>query len=521
MASIRKIETTKIGLPKKLQVAAYARVSTDSDEQLLSLKTQKEHYTSYIKNNPDWEFAGIYADKGISGTSLRHRDNFNRMIADCEAGKIDLIDRVITKSISRFARNTMECLEMVRKLMRLNISIYFEKENIDTEHMSSELMLSILSSIAESESRSISENSKWSIKHRFQEGTFIISYPPYGYKNENGQMVIVPEEADVVQDIFKMALNGKGCHLIAAELNERGILTKRSGKWHASTVQGVLKNEKYTGDVIFQKTYSDENFNRHRNYGEENMYLCKNHHAAIISHEDFEKAADAMTRRGIEKGLNAESDKYQNRYSFSGKIICGECGATFKRRTHYNPDYIAWVCNTHLTSVKDCSMKFIEDESIKAAFVRMIGKLHTGGTQVLKPFIQSLRGYDNKEKLHQILALEERIEKNLEQQRVLVELMATGYLEPDVYFSEKRDLELEATSLDKERTAISTEINGDLKHLEEAQKLLKTVTKVKPSAEFDDELFCELVDTVTVLSRDTVTFDLKCGLRLKERLVKA
>ena len=151
----------------------------------------------------------------------------------------------------------------------------------------------------------------------------------------------------------------------------------------------------------------------------------------------------------------------------------------------------------------------------------MIGKLHTGGTQVLKPFIQSLRGYDNKEKLHQILALEERIEKNLEQQRVLVELMATGYLEPDVYFSEKRDLELEATSLDKERTAISTEINGDLKHLEEAQKLLKTVTKVKPSAEFDDELFCELVDTVTVLSRDTVTFDLKCGLRLKERLVKA
>lgn len=437
---------------------------------------------------------------------------------DCEDGKID---RVITKSISRFARNTMECLEMVRKLMRLNISICFEKENIDTEHMSSELMLSILSSIAESESRSISENSKWSIKHRFQEGTFIISYPPYGYKNENGQMVIVPEEADVVQDIFKMALNGKGCHLIAAELNERGILTKRSGKWHASTVQGVLKNEKYTGDVIFQKTYSDENFNRHRNYGEENMYLCKNHHAAIISHEDFEKAADAMTRRGIEKGLNAESDKYQNRYSFSGKIICGECGATFKRRTHYNPDYIAWVCNTHLTSVKDCSMKFIEDESIKAAFVRMIGKLHTGGTQVLKPFIQSLRGYDNKEKLHQILALEERIEKNLEQQRVLVELMATGYLEPDVYFSEKRDLELEATSLNKERTAISTEINGDLKHLEEAQKLLKTVTKVKPSAEFDDELFCELVDTVTVLSRDTVTFDLKCGLRLKERLVKA
>ena len=167
MASIRKIEATKIGLPKKLKVAAYARVSTDSDEQLLSLKTQKEHYTSYIKNNPDWEFAGLYFDEGITGTKVDKRDELLRLLKDCEDGKID---RVITKSISRFARNTMECLEMVRKLMRLNISIYFEKENIDTEHMSSELMLSILSSIAESESRSISENSKGSIKHRFQEG---------------------------------------------------------------------------------------------------------------------------------------------------------------------------------------------------------------------------------------------------------------------------------------------------------------------------------------------------------------
>ena len=195
MARITKIEATKdfIG-KKKTRVAAYARVSTRSDEQLLSLETQKEHYDNFISANSEWEYAGLYYDEGVSGTKVEKRDGLLALLKDCEDGKID---RVITKSISRFSRNTAECLEMVRSLARLNIYLYFEKENIDTEHMSSELMLSILSSIAESESRSISQNSKWSIKHRFEEGTFIISYPPYGYDNQDGKMVIVPEEAAV------------------------------------------------------------------------------------------------------------------------------------------------------------------------------------------------------------------------------------------------------------------------------------------------------------------------------------
>ena len=282
MKKITKIGTNEpLAEKKKLKVAAYCRVSTASDEQLISLEAQKAHYDSYIRSNDELEYVGLYYDEGITGTKKDIRAGLLSMIADCEDGKIEFI---ITKSISRFARNTTDCLEMVRKLTDLGISIFFEKENINTGSMESELMLSILSSLAESESVSISENSKWSVQKRFQNGTFIIAYPPYGYENDNGTMVIVPEQAEIVKEIFAACLAGKGTHAIARELNDRGIKTKKNGKWSAGTVKAILTNEKYTGDVIFQKTYSDSSFNRHINYGERDRFLCENHHEPIISH---------------------------------------------------------------------------------------------------------------------------------------------------------------------------------------------------------------------------------------------
>ena len=300
MKKMFKVEDIAASSKRKLRVAAYARVSTNSDDQLVSLKAQKEHYESYIKLNPEWEFAGLYYDEGLSGTKKYNRTGLLDMIADAEQGKIDFI---LTKSISRFARNTTDCLEMVRRLIDVGVFIQFEKENINTGSMESELMLSILSGLAESESVSISQNSKWAIQKHFINGTFIISYPPYGYINADGKMEVVPEEAEIVRTIFNEYINGKGEFLIAKELNERGIPSKRGTIWHPSTVQGVLKNEKYTGDVIFQKTYTDSNFNRHINYGEENQYLLENHHEAIISHEDFDKAQHVMEQRGLEKGF--------------------------------------------------------------------------------------------------------------------------------------------------------------------------------------------------------------------------
>ncbi len=521
VAKIRKIEATpSFTAQKKIRVAAYARVSTGSDEQLLSLETQKEHYDSFIKSHPEWEYAGLYYDEGISGTKVEKRDGLVMLLKDCEEGRID---RVITKSISRFSRNTTNTLEMVRNLSKLGIYIFFEKENIDTEHMSSELMLSILSSIAESESRSISENNKWSIKHRYEEGTYIIGYPPYGYDNIDGKMVIVPEEAAVVREIFTWALSGKGSHIIANTLNERGISSKRGAKWHASTVQGILKNEKYTGDVIFQKTFTDERFNRHTNYGEKNMYLCRQHHEAIVTHEIFDKVAEAMNRRGQEKGQGEDTGKYQNRYAFSGRIICGECGSTFKRRNHYKPsgNYIAWSCNGHLKDKDSCSMLYVNDNDIKLALVRMLNKLQVGQRQVIKAFIIGLRGQNDKERLHRINELEEKLEANQEQQQVLVKLMSSGYIEPDIYHSEKNDLLQEAELLYTEKQKLSRNISGDLNHLQEAEKLMRFLSRKGILQEYSDELFLEFVDSITVQDRHTFTFNLKCGLKLTERLVVA
>lgn len=519
MKRITKIEENKsLGRKKKLQVAAYCRVSTASDEQLVSLAAQKAHYENYIKSNDEWEFAGLYYDEGVTGTKKEKRDGLLSMVADCERGKIDF---VITKSISRFARNTTDCLELVRKLLDLNIYIYFEKENLNTGSMESELMLSILSSLAESESVSISENEKWGIKKRFQNGTFIISYPPYGYDNVDGEMVIVPEQAEIVKQIFSNTLAGESTHAIADELNAKGIQTKKGGRWTPGTINGIIGNEKYTGDVLYQKTYTDSSFNRHTNYGELDQYLVQNHHAAIVSHEEFDRANAVLRQRGKEKGNGRNTEKYQNRYSFSGRIRCAECGGSFKRRIHYKPSgsYIAWCCATHLTDKGICSMKYITDDALKRAFVTMMNKLVFGHHIVLRPLLQSLRGMNDKSQLLKMQDLELQIEKNMEQRQVLTSLMAGVYLEPALFNKESNALAAEAETLRQEKDSLMHSLNGNMVKADELQKLFRFVSKGIMMDGFDDEAFLTYVDNITIHSRSEAAFELKCGLSLKERLV--
>lgn len=503
--------------PKK-KVAAYCRVSTASDEQLISLAAQKAHYEKYIKSNPEWEFTGLYYDEGISGTKKEKRDGLLSMIADCEHGRINLI---ITKSISRFARNTTDCLELVRKLLDLDVFIYFEKENINTESMESELMLSILSGLAESESKSISQNEKWGIKQRFKNGTYIISYPPYGYDNVDGQMVIVPEQAEVVKRIFADILAGKSTHVIARELNAEGIKTKRNKDWTPGTVNGLIKNEKYTGDVIFQKTFTDSSFNRHTNYGEHDQYLYEGHHEPIVSHEIFEKANAIMQQRGKEKGNGQNTFKYMNRYGFSGKIRCGECGSNFKRRMHYKPSgaYVAWCCSRHIDSVQECSMKFVTDDALKTAFLTMMNKLIFSRQMLLKPLLHSLQTASETSRLLQIQKLEEMIEKNAEKRQTLTSLMAGGYLEPAVFKQESNALITNAEMLQQEKDNLVHYVSGDRTKVDELEKLVHFTGKHKLITEYNDDVFLAFVDRVTVISREEVVFELKCGLDLCERLV--
>lgn len=366
MKKVTKIDGVQknTAINSKLRVAAYCRVSTGSDAQLESLEAQKSHYEQYINSHEDWQFAGLYFDEGITGTKAEKRPELLRLITDCEARRIDF---VITKSISRFSRNTTDCLALVRKLQSLDIPIYFEKENINTGSMESELFLAILSSMAEGESASISENAKWSVKRRFQNGTYKLGYTPYGYDWDGKNMIINPDQAAVVKRIFADILSGKSTNAIADELNAEKVPSKKNTNWTSSTIRGILANEKYTGDVIFQKTYTDENFNRHTNYGEVDQYMAPDHHEAIISHSDFDAANALVNQRAAEKSIEKGSDKYQQRYAFSGKIICGECRDTFKRRIHSctTYKYVAWACNTHLKNKESCHMKYVRDDEIK------------------------------------------------------------------------------------------------------------------------------------------------------------
>lgn len=519
MKKITKIdELTKSQLSKnKLRVAAYARVSTDSDEQLESLKAQREHYENYIKSNPEWEFAGLYYDEGISGTKKEKRPEFLRMIRDCESNRVDYI---ITKSISRFARNTTDCLELVRQLLNIGVFIYFEKENLNTGDMEGELMLSILSGFAAEESASISQNMTWSISRKFQNGSFIIGSPPYGYANVNGEMVIVPEEAEVVKRIFSECLSGKGGSVIAKGLNRDKIPARRGNHWSSGTVIDMLRNEKYKGDALFQKTYTDNNYNRRPNKGEKDQFYCKNHHEPIVSKEVFSKAQKLITQRAKSKAVNKKA--YQNRYVLSGRIICGECGSTFRRKTNYSAgrSYIAWSCIGHIEDKNSCSMLFIRDGEIKATFATMMNKLAYSRKIILGPLYDAISKNQEECDLERIDAIDKRMEQLTEERNTLIGLMTKGFLEPALFSKERNALDSEIKNLTTEKTNLVMSFTSGTSQADEVKALFEHVSKAKFDGNYTDEAFEKFVENIIVNSRDELTFKLKCGLSLKERVVR-
>lgn len=502
---------------KKLHVAAYCRVSTDSDAQLESLETQKTHYENYINSRDDWEFAGLYFDEGITGTKADKRPKLMRLINDCKAKKVDF---VITKSISRFSRNTTDCLDIIRSLLNLNIPVYFEKENINTGSMESELFLSILSSMAEGESTSISENNKWGIKKRFENGTYKLGYVPYGYRWENCEIIVDPEQALIVKRIFSELLAGKGTDAIAKSLNDENVPTKKGGRWTSTSIRGILANEKYTGDCIFQKTYTDSSFNRHKNDGHLDQYYVPNHHEAIVSHEDFDAAATLIEQRANEKGIQRGSNKYQQRYAFSGKIICGECGDTFRRRIHSSTyeKYPAWVCNTHLADTSKCSMLYLRDDDIKLAFATMINKLIYCHKLVLKPYLESLQVNTSDEALLRIQQLETLLEQNAEQRETLHKLMAQGYIDQILFTQENNALLTQANEFRSDIEAMNRSMTGDTTKVYETERLIHFCEHGEMLLEYRENLFELFVDHIEVYSRQSIGFALHCGLTFKERI---
>ena len=498
---------------KRLRVAAYARVSTDSADQLVSLDVQKEHYEQVIKNCPNWEFAGLYYDEGVSGTKMAKRDGLLRILADCERG---LIDYILVKSISRFSRNTVESVETIRRLSAMGIYIFFEKENIDTGKMEGELMLSIMSSLAEDESRSLSENNKWSIQKRFQNGTYVIGTPAYGYKNVDGRMVIDEEKAKVVRRIFASVLEGKSGRTIAKELNAECVPTARGAQWRGSVITGMIRNETYTGVAVFQKTYKDDQFNSRVNHGERGMYRIDGHHDPIVSEEVFQAANTAVDNNAKEKGVVKNSGKYSVRYALSGKIFCGECGGKCKRKKIYGD--IWYGCETHAKESRKCRQLPVRSDMVEAAFVNMMNKLIYGRDTVLLPMSGRLLGGGDKEILDRLAEINTELDAVAERRQAADKFFAKGLLDAAVYREELDELARKEKELHSVRAGIEGNPDLDSDRQRALNELLQYTAKAELLTAFSDEVFTKHIGRVIIFSRREVGFAMKCGPVFLERI---
>lgn len=345
---------------KLIRVAAYARVSSGKDAMLQSLSAQVSYYSDLIQHHPGWEYAGVYADEAKTGTR-DNRAEFKRLLNDCRAGKVNI---VITKSISRFARNTVTLLSTIRELKALGVDIFFEEQNIHTLSAEGELIITVLASYAQEESLSVSENQKWRIKKNFEEGK------PWngtllGYRYENGQYVVMPEEAETVKRIFREYLSGKGILSIVNDLNADGVKTRKGTKWHKGSVSKVLRNYSYTGNLLLQKTYRENHLSKKTliNNGELPKYHAEGVHEAIISLEEFNAVQAEIERRATNH--SAPGKVYTNRYPFTGLIVCGHCGAHYRRKvTHTGP---VWICATYnQQGKKACPSKAIPEPALEA-----------------------------------------------------------------------------------------------------------------------------------------------------------
>lgn len=372
MRKISRIEPKAPTLAKRKKVAAYARVSSDSERMGHSLSAQVSYYSSLIQKNPEWEYAGVYADYGISGTGMEDREEFLRLLADCEAGKVDI---VLTKSIQRFARNTVDLLNTVRHLKEIGVEVRFEKENIHSLSGDGELMMTILASFAQEESRSISENVKWGIRKMFESGKQNGFTRIYGYGWDGSNYVIIPEEAEVIRLIFSDFLAGVPTRETERKLEEKGIKTVHGCHFGFSQIRKILENERYAGDMRLQKYYIQDHISHREveNKGELPQYYVEDTHPAIISREDFQKVQAELKRR---RELGVQGTQRNNISCFTSKLVCGNCGRKYHRKTVPNKvkeSYHVWKCHTKAIKGETCENCDIRETQLLEAAADVLG----------------------------------------------------------------------------------------------------------------------------------------------------
>ena len=467
----------------KLRVAAYCRVSTDSDEQATSYETQVEHYTSYIKKNPEWEFAGIFSDDGISGTYTKKREGFNKMIDECMDGKIDMI---ITKSISRFARNTLDCLKFIRQLKEKNIPVFFEKENINTMDAKGEVLLTIMASLAQQESQSLSQNVRLSINHnRFLGFT----------KDEDGHLIVKPDEAKVVKRIYREYLEGASLQQIAKGLETDGILTGAGKKkWRLETLHKILRNEKYIGDALLQKTYTVDFLNKKRvqNKGIVPQYYVENSHEAIIPRDIFMRVQEEMVRRAnLHSGEKRKKRVYSSKYALSSIVCCSKCGDIYRRIAWNNrgKHSTVWRCCTRVDfGPGKCDAPTISEAELQDAAVKAINKALGGREDMMKGLQENIEKILSEGSDTAVQEIDSRL---LELQKELLK-KANARQNYDALADE-----IEALREQKHTVMVeSAEREGIKKRVAEMQQFLaEQKTEI---TEYDESLVRQLIEKITV-----------------------
>ena len=506
---------------QKLRVAAYCRVSTDPEEQINSYKNQLAYYTEKINNKVDWKFAGVYADEGITGTSMKHREDFKRMLRACREGRIDLI---LCKSVSRFGRNSVDVLRTIRSLRERGIGVVFEKEGVDTRTMNSELILAFHSAFSQSESESIRENVSRGLRMAYEQGTIAIGPNLYGFrKSQDGGVEIDEEQAAVVRQIAQWFLNGDSLHTIVDKLAQRHIPSPK-GKdiWSTPTIRSILSNEKYKGDVLLQKTYKPSLFSDRavRNDGALKKYYIEDVLPRILEPETFDRIQEELAKRGAKRPTSEKAKtpfgRYSGKYALSTLVVCGQCGALYRRVTWYRKGEkkIVWRCGARLDNKADCTQSpTLEESALQAAVMEAISQQYVHKDKTMETTMQSIRSVLTPETADGEYAIRTKISELQKERKALLTkaLSENDDGKYDFQFLRiKQELERLQSQLEGVQAAQKSQTVDEARMAEIAALLEQFQERDLP---FDDILVRKVVDTVRVESADRLEVTFKDGNR--------
>ena len=511
MMKITEISATGKESAKK-RLAAYCRVSTNSEDQKNSFLAQIKYYRDYVKTHNQYELADIYADDGITGTEYKNRNEFNRMLSDCKKRKIDCI---ITKSISRFARNTNDLLTVIRMLKELGIKVIFEEQGIDTDKINSEMIVAFPGLAAQQESQNISDNVRWSNKKRMESGTFKPTAVPFGFKKKNGGLVVDEEEAVVINEIFNLYINGCGKQNIANIINEKYSSIQIEGaSWTRSKINFILNNEKYMGDSILQKKYTNKTFPKKQliNRGEVQKYYVENYCPAIVSKEVFERAKELQKTRGNTPVMKAN-------HIFSGIIRCSDCNSLFRKI--YSNEMPYWICSGRASSEMGCKTNMIRENDLILTFTAVMYKLKCNKGKVIEPLIANIKTLHSRINPNQneIESINKKIAEYSAKMHMIAKLHTRGVLTDSEYIAQTSKIN---KTISKLRTDHKNLVGEDkyVKIITELEKLIDYLDKYEYDIELTRETITAIMKEVSIDENNKLKFKFIGNLIIEELLLK-